>query len=292
MATAEVVQPEVKPSGNDLRDKAVNIGGKPYVMVNERIIKFNELFPNGSIIPELITIPTSEEVWMKVTVCPDNSLPPENRRYFVGHSQATWGDGFINKTAALENCETSAVGRALAMLGIGVLSSIASAEEVMKAKTQPARNAQSSEEYEASFDDPNARLPQVRWRAIEGACDTHGVPKLAQEQYLKDYGYTQWSDLHNHEFQAAIKWAAGYQKQPQSVEKAAKDTVAILEARKTPVGPTNGPCVACGSKMYASKFKEGEFYCSNRECSTRQKKQRVSRMRAPEPETEDDNVPF
>ena len=38
----------------------------------------------------------------------------------------------INKTSYVENCETSAVGRALAMLGIGIDTSIASANEVKK----------------------------------------------------------------------------------------------------------------------------------------------------------------
>jgi transcriptional regulator NrdR family protein len=39
----------------------------------------------------------------------------------------------VNKTAALENAETSAVGRALAMMGIGVIESIASVDEINKA---------------------------------------------------------------------------------------------------------------------------------------------------------------
>jgi hypothetical protein len=45
-----------------------------------------------------------------------------------------WSDtsSFVNKTSALENCETSAVGRALAFMGIGVIDSIASVDEVNK----------------------------------------------------------------------------------------------------------------------------------------------------------------
>ena len=45
----------------------------------------------------------------------------------------------INKTSYVENCETSAVGRALAMLGIGIDTSIASANEVEDAIAQAAR---------------------------------------------------------------------------------------------------------------------------------------------------------
>ncbi|MCQ2771082.1 MAG: hypothetical protein MJ236_04705, partial [Clostridia bacterium] len=40
---------------------------------------------------------------------------------------------FINKTSFIENCETSAVGRALGFAGIGSKTSIASAEEVRNA---------------------------------------------------------------------------------------------------------------------------------------------------------------
>ena len=43
------------------------------------------------------------------------------------------GSSNINKTSYVENCETSAIGRALAMLGIGIDTSIASANEVADA---------------------------------------------------------------------------------------------------------------------------------------------------------------
>ena len=48
----------------------------------------------------------------------------------TGHASEKDGSSFINKTSALENAETSAVGRALGILGIGIDTSIASAEEV------------------------------------------------------------------------------------------------------------------------------------------------------------------
>jgi hypothetical protein len=52
---------------------------------------------------------------MKAKVTPDTDKP---ERYFVGHSQAKW-EGNINSNAALENAETSAIGRALAAMGLG-----------------------------------------------------------------------------------------------------------------------------------------------------------------------------
>lgn len=115
--------------------KTVDIKGKAYVLVSERLLHFNENYKNGSIRTELVSAVDAEMVVIKATVYPDCS---DMNRYFTGYSQATWGDCMVNKTAALENCETSAVGRALGMMGIGVLDSVASADEVKKAITQPA----------------------------------------------------------------------------------------------------------------------------------------------------------
>jgi len=114
----------------DLKDKAISIKGKDYVLVADRVIYFNQQYPNGAITTKLLTTPDADRVTIIAKVTPDFATP---ERFFTGHSQATWGDGMVNKTAALENCETSAVGRALAMLGIGVIDSISSVDEINKA---------------------------------------------------------------------------------------------------------------------------------------------------------------
>jgi hypothetical protein len=115
-----------------LKNKAIDIKGKQYVLVSDRILYFNENYVDGSITTELVSQPSDELVVIKATVRPNTS-----DRAFTGYSQAKWGDGYINKTSALENCETSAVGRALAMMGIGVIDSVASVDEINKAQTQP-----------------------------------------------------------------------------------------------------------------------------------------------------------
>jgi len=71
-------------------------------------------YPRCSIVTEIIGDPT-DRVIMKAKVTPDTEKP---ERYFVGHSQAKW-EGNINSNAALENAETSAIGRALAAMGLG-----------------------------------------------------------------------------------------------------------------------------------------------------------------------------
>lgn len=117
----------------DLKDKAIDIRGKKYVLVSDRILYFNETYPNGSIMTDLISAPSDELVIMRATIFPDVK---EVNRFFRAYSQATWGEGAVNRTAALENCETSSVGRALGFMGIGVITSIASVDEINKAQTQ------------------------------------------------------------------------------------------------------------------------------------------------------------
>jgi len=113
-----------------LKDKAIDIHGKKYILVKDRVVAFNVNNPNGSIITKLVSEPTSKQVVVKAKVTPDLKNPA---RYFTGYSQAIVGGQGVNATAALENAETSAVGRALAMMGIGIIDSVASADEVRKA---------------------------------------------------------------------------------------------------------------------------------------------------------------
>lgn len=114
--------------GKALIDKAINIKGKNYVLVSDRVIYFNDEYPNGAIENSYELV--NDTYHFKSVVTPDVDKP---LRRFIGHSQATIGDGMVNKTAAMENAETSAVGRAMAMMGIGVIESIASADEMNKA---------------------------------------------------------------------------------------------------------------------------------------------------------------
>ena len=114
-----------------LTDKAIDIKGKKYVLVSDRVLYFNETYPNGSIVTQRVIAEGPQLEVFKATITPDCSKP---ERYFTGYSQAKWWDGFINKTSALENAETSAVGRALAMMWIWVIDSIASVDEINKAE--------------------------------------------------------------------------------------------------------------------------------------------------------------
>lgn len=125
---------EKKPKEKDLSESAIDIKGQKYVMVKDRVVYFNTLYPNGKIVTSLLSELDASRVYMKAVATPDVKNPD---RYFTGYSQEVEGEGMVNKTSAVENAETSAVGRALAMMGIGVLESFASADEVNKAQNAP-----------------------------------------------------------------------------------------------------------------------------------------------------------
>lgn len=133
----------------DLKTKAIKIKGKDYVQVKDRIAYFNEQYSNGMIQSKILTDLLAHEIIILAKVIPDIKNPD---RFFTGYASETKGKGLVNSTSALENAETSAVGRALAMMGIGVIDSVASADEVNNAIKQqtkqqlpPNTNAQTGE---------------------------------------------------------------------------------------------------------------------------------------------------
>lgn len=134
--------------------KTVNIKGKDYVEVNTRVKEFrtNETYKGFRLTSEIIDL-SNGVVTMKATVLND-----KGEVIATGHAQEKESSSYINKTSFIENCETSAWGRALGNLGIGIDTSIASCEEVQnaienqeqeKAKTvtkpKPANKAQAKE---------------------------------------------------------------------------------------------------------------------------------------------------
>ena len=108
----------------------VPIKGKQYAMVHERIKAFRSEIPNGSITTEIVRM-EGDTVIIKATV-----LDEDLRVLGTGHAEEVKGRGDINRTSYIENCETSAVGRALGMCGVGIDQSFATADEVATAIKQ------------------------------------------------------------------------------------------------------------------------------------------------------------
>lgn len=104
----------------------LDVKGKQYAEVNQRIKAFRMLYPTGTITTDIVSLENGICV-MRATITANGEVLGTGTAYEKENST------FINKTSYIENCETSAVGRALAMCGIGIDTSIASAEEVQNA---------------------------------------------------------------------------------------------------------------------------------------------------------------
>jgi len=126
--------------------KTTNIKGKEYVEVNERIKFFRTCadYKGYSLLSEIVSFDDASCI-VKATITDAEGKPIAN-----GYAQETKAGNMINKTSMLENCETSAWGRALGNLGIGIDTSIATAEEVGQAiaqQEQQAKPKQTPEDY-------------------------------------------------------------------------------------------------------------------------------------------------
>ena len=112
-------------------DGIVKIHGKEYLTVAKRVSNFraNEKYQNYSLETEVVEL-DDQKVVMKAFISNENG-----RVIATGHAEEKRQSSMINKTSALENCETSAIGRALASLGFGG-TEFASANEVENAIAQ------------------------------------------------------------------------------------------------------------------------------------------------------------
>lgn len=106
--------------------KTTDIKGKEYAEVNQRIKAFRMVYPTGCIRTEMISNENGVCVF-RADIIADGLI------LATGTAYEKEGSTFINKTSYIENCETSAVGRALGMAGFGIDTSVASAEEVQNA---------------------------------------------------------------------------------------------------------------------------------------------------------------
>lgn len=111
--------------------KTGKIEVKEYVEVNQRIKAFRALYPQGFI--ETGILSNHEGVCVIRAVA--GYYGDDGVKFVLGTGTAYEKENstFINQSSYIENCETSAVGRALGMAGLGIDTSIASAEEVANA---------------------------------------------------------------------------------------------------------------------------------------------------------------
>jgi hypothetical protein len=148
---------------------------KDYVTVNERIAKFYDQYPAGRIITELVSW-NDGIIIMKAFAFRDET----NVISSTGHAYEKEGTSYINKTSALENCETSVVGRCLANLGLEIKRSVASKEEVENAIHQ-------QEILKQEKNEPIPDSLKIKYQLAKG--DTENFEEWVASNKVKGYSY-------------------------------------------------------------------------------------------------------
>lgn len=108
--------------------KTTDIRGKEYATVAERIAAFRKVYPDGKIDTHITKL---EDGMCIITARVWND---EGNLLATGTAYEKEGSSNINRTSFIENCETSAVGRALGMAGFGLIGAVATADEVNRAE--------------------------------------------------------------------------------------------------------------------------------------------------------------
>ena len=118
-----------------LDGNTISIHGKSYAQVSLRIAVARRVLGSAMDIISKIQHMDKESVVMQADIFIDD------KHVATGHAEEKRTASKINMTSALENCETSAIGRALAFLGF-ISDGIASAEEVSSAILQQDKKIQ------------------------------------------------------------------------------------------------------------------------------------------------------
>lgn len=183
----------------------IDIKGKQYVTVDSRIEAFWQLYPNGAIRTELIS-DNGERCLFKASVF---STFDEHEPMATGYAFEVQSASRINNTSYIENCETSAVGRALGIRGIGSNGSIASADEVSAAiQQQEAQKPKQAKKAPQKASDAVMQSKQRLWTAIQAYAAQEG--KDAQQvldAVLHEDGFemtAEHMDIKSFEFESSL----------------------------------------------------------------------------------------
>ena len=157
--------------------KTVNISGKQYVEVSERLKHFRSNYPGYSLLSEVVDI-NDTTITIKATILDDKQNPMAS-----GIAQEVKGSSFINKTSYVENCETSAWGRALANFGIGIDAAVASYNEVANAKL----NNSNIQEDKSEEEDDDLPLKDFDLEEVLGgiAWYRENKPEMSEKQIFQ-----------------------------------------------------------------------------------------------------------
>jgi len=136
----------------------VNIKGKKYSTVNERLKHLLQYFPEARFNEEIL-FHDNERVIVKTELYIGDTI------FSVGTAEEWRNSSFINKTSALENCSSSALGRCLAAFGLSG-SEYASAEELVNALNNQSTNTQSTTKKVSIEDEIKKQTTETKLTAL------------------------------------------------------------------------------------------------------------------------------
>lgn len=162
--------------------KTINIKGKEYITVNERLKEFRNNFKDYSLTTEIIEL-GQDNCTMKATITDDKGVVRA-----TGFAREVIAKSPINKFAFVENCETSAIGRALGNFGIGIDTAICTADELLmkmaQETEQPKTRAEKAAETRAKNKATKEEVEAGARKAIEYISTK---PDNSIEIYSDDY---------------------------------------------------------------------------------------------------------
>lgn len=136
MEEVKVSYSQIEKANSEI--KTMKIGAGDYAKVSERVKAFRKVYPMGEIITDIEEI-NDISVRIKATIKDEESNILSTAR--ATEEKKAKGKMTVNLTDMIENCETSAVGRALGFAGFGIDKEVASAEDVT-------RNKERAKQYE------------------------------------------------------------------------------------------------------------------------------------------------
>ena len=185
--------------------KTTDIKGKDYVEVNQRIKAFRQLFPEGYIHTKLVSNENGVCVF-KAEVGYFSDKYEAEVTLATGYAYEKEQSSYINKTSYIENCETSAVGRALGMLGLGIDTSVASAEEVKNAIVQQEQMADDGKKAtRQKAEQAQADDPLITHDKVEVATAVIKSKQTTLANVLSAYGISELKEMRESQYADMMK---------------------------------------------------------------------------------------
>ncbi len=182
----EKANSEIKTIDINRTNKDGELKTTKYASVNERVLAYRKVYPDRAIITEIQEI-TENSVRIKAVIYNE-----EDKILATGHASET-KEGFINKVSMVENCETSAVGRALGFAGFGIDGGIASEQEIEKAEAYKLANKK-IEIYDKMYISEIDAISTVKG-AIGDLMRKQGVVKHELEIAVRNQTWCELEDL-------------------------------------------------------------------------------------------------